>query len=181
MNTLTGVTATDRQTVDTVTFWFYDKLPATSTATYVGTKVPTGPNGKPVQCDGQTFVVVTLSSAQAHDVRGAVTAPQAVYAKDVASLAEACLLRDSGGKVQYALGLKTTKAPELLVGRFPSEIQGAQIQVTIYPSGFPPTDLHLPPEAGSPRPLWVGACYGSRQVGMESPDPLGVSVCPAGS
>ena len=132
VNTLTGVTATDRQGIDTVTFSFYDKLPATSTATFVGTRAPSGPSGKPVQCDGTTFVAVTFVSAQAHDVRGAVTAPQAVYAKDVA-LAEACLIEDFEGHVVYAIGLKTTKAPRLFVFRQPSDIQGAQIQVQIVP------------------------------------------------
>ena len=122
-NTLIGVTASDRQTIDTVSFTFFDKLPATSTAGFVGTTPPSGPSGTPVQCDGKTFVAVTLVSAQAHDQRSQATAQRAVYAKDLFSVAEVCQVEDFEGHVQYAIGLSTTKAPKLMVLRGNNVVQ----------------------------------------------------------
>jgi len=122
-NTLIGVTASDRQMFDSVVFTFFDKLPAKSTATYVGTHAPAGPGGTPVQCDGKTFIDVALVSAQAHDARGKVTAQQAVYAHDLASVAEVCAVEDFEGHVRYAIGLNTTKTPRFQVLRANNTVQ----------------------------------------------------------
>jgi len=124
-NTLTGVTVSNRQTVDTVSFTFFDTLPGDAHATFTGTTLPRGSGGSenPVQCDGKTFVGVVLHSAIAHDQRGRGTAQGAVYAKNLNSVAEVCMVEDFEGYVQYAIGLNTTKAPKLLVTRVDNVIR----------------------------------------------------------
>ena len=104
---------------DTVVFAFYDKITTNVKATFTGTTMPHGSGGsdRPIECDGRTFVHIVLTGAHAHDMRGVGTTQGAVYPRNAASIAELCMIEDYEGYVHYAVGLTTTKAPQLKVYR----------------------------------------------------------------
>ena len=102
---------------DSATFTFYDSLPASMTIVDNGTHLPPVPGDRPPVVDGQRFLVVTFHSAQAHDQAGNGTSQHAAYAAGMHRIAEAVLVQDFEGYVQYVIGLNGTAKPAVVSAR----------------------------------------------------------------
>ena len=112
---ITGAHSSSRA-VDVITFTFAQGAPPSDVIRFV-TQPPMQPSGKRVDVDGRAFLYLVMTSAVAHDQRGAPTAPAAFYAVGLKNVLEVARVEDFEGYVSYAFGLLDPHSPAVRVTR----------------------------------------------------------------
>lgn len=102
---LTGVRTGRHEGYDRIVFDFSGALPGSESVQYVARVTQDG-SGAPVQLNGQAFLKVVFSVAEAHDGSGALSIPQGRrFDPGLTTVKEVALAGDFEGYVSFGLGL----------------------------------------------------------------------------
>ncbi len=102
---LSGVRTGRQEGYDRIVFDFSGALPGSESVQYVAQVTQDG-SGAPVALNGQAFLKVVFSVAEAHDGRGALSIPQGRrFDPGLSTVKEVALAGDFEGYVTFGLGL----------------------------------------------------------------------------